>query len=267
MKEPVNIKAVTDTVFTLCEKLYAQVDGYSAAHADMFHFQDASDMEQKELALMKAFGHITQPLLAAQLKAAVPEAAFWWKGESKPGSEYVWVVSPAVYRFMHCAYTAIALMQHDELLLGLHLNYLASTITTGERGDGAATFQEIHKVNERELSTDASYLIHHAKEVKLFPEMAQYKRYQKFTESVSSRPAYNNVVENLSSSMIGVASNHLDFVMGSSFDFIDVAAAVGIVESAGGVVTDFSGTKEKLFSGAELFCSNRKIHEQFMKTR
>lgn len=267
MKEPVDIKAVTDVVFSLCEDLYTRIEEYSSAQAGLFNMSGSDRMEQRELEIIEAFGAVTQPLLAAQLHATVPSAAFWWKGEPQPGSALTWVVSPAVYRFMRCAYTSIALMQDNELLLGLHLNYLESTITTGEKGDGAATFQEVHVIKDAPLSEEAAYLIHHTREVKVFPHMEQYKHFRRFTETVSSRPAYNNVIENLPGSIMGVAANRLDFTMGTGFDFPDVAASVCIAESAGGKVSDFSGTSGKLLSGDELFCSNPQIHKQFIESR
>lgn len=264
MSQPIHIKTVTDAVFSLCEPLYLQIDAFSSTHQEMFSIENPSGMQNQEQAIMDAFSEITRPMLNKQLQTIVPEALFWWKGESRPESEYTWVVSPAVYRFMRCSYTSIALLHRDSLLLGVHLNCLGPTITTGEKGDGASTFEEIHIVNDRPLPENAAYTVHHRPEVKVFPDMAQYQRLRKFTGGLSSRPAYNNVIENLAGSLNKVAANQLHFVMGTQFSFPDVAAAICVAESAGCVVSDFSGTNRKLLNGEELFCSNPKIHEQFM---
>lgn len=245
-----DIKTLTDRVFDLHPLLYR--------HA-------YSELSQPEETATQNISERLRPLLEKELHAILPVADYWFRQQPRPVcSKYTWVISPYIQRPMGTTYTSIALLQNDTLLIGVVFDYETWQIVTGEKGDGAYRFDKKLQVSRQPLQAQSTYWA--------FPNLTEPlltikepERIQRLTRNVRTRPVYNRTVENLATALINVASGRLDFTYAENFVYPDVAAAICIIEAAGGRCTDFSGSTEKLFSGKELFGSNSAIHEVFME--
>ena len=198
-----------------------------------------------------------------KLSAILPEAKFWFKGEEKPDAGLSWIVSIFDYELMAPATTSVALLQEDELLLGILGNFTQLEMIAGERGGGAWMESEEFKVGKNELSDKSSNM-------QFFPGKGTMDSTQKsllntFRKKFNIQSRVNRVEQCISYNMSLVARGAMDFSLGLNFSYPDIAAVVCIVEQAGGVVSDFSGGKSKLFAGEEYFCSNPIIHSQFIE--
>jgi myo-inositol-1(or 4)-monophosphatase len=206
---------------------------------------------------------LIRPLLEDQLKAIVPEAGFWFSGSPPPATALKWVVSPWQNEPMASGLVSVALQKGDELLMGILANLSAIRVATAAQGSGAHEETTALKVNEHLLTSQSSnvqcFIEKRVTETPYAPLIRALRRMYNIPVQV------NTVATNISVFNTKVAKGELDFTMGYHFHYPDIAASVCIAEQAGGVVTDFSGGKEKLLGGEEFFCSNPRIHQQFME--
>lgn len=206
-------------------------------------------------------------LLIPCLQKIVPDAAVWLKGEKHTGDKLFWVVSPFEYLVLAPATISIALQEKDELLLGvlviINIYYDGNIyIITGEKNNGSWNDAEQYKVNDHSLSEKAMGMRIIPEGKKLLP--IHTEKLLSFRRGWNIPTLVNNLTQNAADYIIDVASGHADFCLGLDFAYHDIAAAICIVEQAGGIVTDFEGGKEGLYSGNSFFCSNPKIHAAFI---
>lgn len=206
---------------------------------------------------------LIRPMLEAQLSTIVPEAGFWFSGSPPPATALKWVVSPWQNEPLSSGLVSVALQKEDELLMGILANLSAIRVATGEQGGGAYEQDTALKVNKHLLSNrsrNVQFLME-----KRISKMPYAPLVQALRRTYNVPVQVNTVAANISVFNTQVAKGELDFTLGCHFHYPDMAASVCIAEQAGGVVTDFSGGREKLLSGEEFFCSNPLIHRQFME--
>ncbi|MDP1802125.1 MAG: inositol monophosphatase family protein [Bacteroidota bacterium] len=272
-----DIKLITDGIFNLEQILIPAIinEQEKKPKKDGERF-DPKKQKTEEAEDNKIISSVLKPILLKELTTIFPNADLWIKGDGLPErkSEFVWVVSPYVQRLMGLTYTSIALQKNDELLIGVFFNWRDQKIVTGEKGLGANVFDESLKVSDQAIHPESSYIYYlpdmsggKEEKEKFMLFFSMYKQiFDKIQKMASdTRPAYNAVMENVAGSIIRVAGGTLDLTWAANFDYTDVAAAIAVVEEAGGICTDFRGGKEKLYTGEELFCSNKAIHATFLE--
>ncbi|HRP55541.1 inositol monophosphatase family protein [Agriterribacter sp.] len=268
-----NIKDITDRVFEyLDDKIYLTIVekwnelGKAGKKSTV---TDSNPNRQVEIHNLIRRQHNDQivtfirPLLENQLKAIVPEAGFWFSGSPPPGTTLKWVVSPWQNEPMASGIVSVALQKGDELLMGILANLSRIRVATAAQGSGAHEENTALKVNERLLTSQSSNVQCFIEKRITETPYAPLVRVLRHTYNIPVQ--VNTVASNISVFNTDVARGELDFSMGYHFHYPDIAASVCIAEQAGGVVTDFSGGKEKLLGGEEFFCSNPLIHRQFME--
>lgn len=271
-----NIKDITDQVFSyLDETVLPQVielfsSNKFTAEKKQLELEEPNvhkNMAQKALLQKRQNAEIAQlsgSLLRTALSKILQEAAFWFKADARPENELQWVVSPFEYHLMAPATVSVALQQADELLMGIWCDLSNAKITTAELGGGSWQANQELTVRKEKLSkTSQSMQFTFRREDGSRRKYGSEAVYQLKKEYEFTSMA-NDLDEQMANHIIYVASGKLDFTVGNDFSYPDIAAAISIVEQAGGLVTDFSGGKEKLYAGEEFFASNKIIHEQFM---
>ena len=209
--------------------------------------------------------NLLRSLLDSFLSGLLPGASLWFKGDERPENELLWVVSPFEFALMAPATVSVVLQQADNLLMGILCTVTETgvSITTGEKDDGSWTGDRKLAVNTHTLSSTSANMQFILTRNKLAGNCSG--RLLRVRRQYDISTMTNNLSENISHHICAVANGSLDFCLGFDFSYHDIAAAICIVEQAGGIVTDFSGGREKLYSGKSFFCSNKTIHRQFME--
>lgn len=268
-----NIKDITDQVFAYLEdKIYLTIVeewnklGKAGKASPVTDKNPHRQLEMDNLIRRQHNEQIValiRPMLETQLSTIVPEAGFWFSGSPPPSTALKWVVSPWQNEPLSSGLVSVALQKEDELLMGILANLSAIRVATGEQGGGAYEQDTALKVNKH-LLTNRSRNVQCFIE-KRVSKMPYAPLIQALRRTYNVPVQVNTVAANISVFNTQVAKGELDFTLGCHFHYPDMAASVCIAEQAGGVVTDFSGGREKLFSGKEFFCSNPLIHQQFME--
>ncbi|HRO46092.1 inositol monophosphatase family protein [Agriterribacter sp.] len=271
-----DVKYITDEVFNFLDRtaLPRILDMFGseafAGEKQRLRTQEPNPHQwiERQAALQKEqnaqVADLTRSLLSASLPGILPEASLWFKGDGRPANELLWVVSPFEFALMAPATVSIALQQADDLLMGILCTVTETevSITTGEKDDGSWTEDRKLTVNQHTLSSASANMQFMLTGNKL-PENCS-GRLLSLRKQYAISTMTNNRSENISHYMNSVANGSIDFCLGFNFSYHDIAAAICIVEQAGGIVTDFSGGRKKLYSGESFFCSNKAIHRQFM---
>lgn len=200
-----------------------------------------------------------------ELSAILPKVAFWVKGKLCPTASMVWVINPFSATLMGGMNIGVALLEKDELRMGLLWDLKNQLMYSAVAGEGASNGNHPISVASRRLSAESramNYVIgterklssHHASLITALRKKFGYALF------------INTLEENICETICAVACGEDDFSYGYGlFQYPAIAAAICIAEQAGAVITDFSGGREKLFAGEEFFCSNKSIHLQFLE--
>lgn len=268
-----DIELLTNQVFDLSQPLLSLINEELAQNENVPGTTDLGLLEVERERQNSALFKKTKDFFQTELNRIYPQAGIWFKHSSKPEQEYLWVVSPFVFNLMGHTFSSVALQQEDTHLLGVYFDWKELKIVTGEKGGGANIFEKTLRVSSRELNENSNYVqyvpsisaggLHKEKAMAFL--IRTKKLFEDFRSPIKTRHAVNSIMENVPGAMIQIASGTMDFTYAAHFDYPDVAACVAIVEEAGGLCTDFSGGKDKLYLGEELFCSNKLIHTEFLQ--
>lgn len=202
------------------------------------------------------------------LPAILPKASLWFKGETKPNTDLFWVISPYEHPIVGSPTICIALQKADKLLMGYLIEMETEYSIWGVEGEGATKSNLAFIIGENEITKKTSRV--YAQLIKGGGKFKNdssnfYGIINAFAHKYRPGSIYDKVNEGINLAMCNMAQGQFDFVTGIDVCYHDIAIGICIVEQAGGIVTDFSGSKEKLFTGEEFFASNKIIHRQFMK--
>lgn len=207
----------------------------------------------------------------AHMPQILPDAGFWFKGEEKPKGNLLWVISPYEVTAINQPTISVALLENEQVPLGYILDYENNHVYYGIKGEGALKHNDPFKIGDRKMSEVTESI--HLQFVKSpghntdpMPDgyYDNFKMLASFAEHFNFRRSINSEYELINRTICYVAEGDWDFVAGLNACFPDLAASIAIIEQAGGVITDFSGSKEKLYSGHEFFAANKHIHQQFI---
>lgn len=184
-------------------------------------------------------------------------------GTEEQKSDYKWVIDPidGTVNFAHgiplyCV--SIAVMHHDQILMGAIFNPILNELFFAEKGKGALLNDEIISVSKKN-DFNTAFL------VTGFP--------YKFPASKDPTKIFERLIKKgLPIRRLGSAALDLCWVACGRFDAFwefnlqpwDIAAGYLIVEEAGGKVTDFNNHSYSIYD-KETLASNGLIHNDLLK--
>jgi myo-inositol-1(or 4)-monophosphatase len=181
-------------------------------------------------------------------------------GEAPSAPRYRWIIDPidGTTNFAHglaCFCVSIALEVDGRLEVGVVYDPMADELFAAERGEGA-------RLNGARLQVSGQALLIDALLVTGFPYTIAERR-QRQIEVFSAFLGQTRGVRRLGSAALDlsyVAAGRFDGFWEEGLHSWDIAAAVLIVEEAGGTVTDFHNAPVDLFRG-QIVASNGLLHD------
>ena len=207
-----------------------------------------------------------EDLIIKTLKNAFPEHGILTEesSEQKTASEYRWIIDPldGTTNYSHgfpifCV--SIALEKDGEIILGVVCNPMLNELFTAEKGNGAylnnkkIKVSHISKLSNSLLATGFPY------DVRTSPEnnINHFSYFAVRAQAIRRAGA-------AALDMCYVACGRFDGFWELKLKPWDTAAAMLIINEAGGIVTDFGGKPFSLYSG-ETLASNNLIHDEMVK--
>jgi myo-inositol-1(or 4)-monophosphatase len=206
-----------------------------------------------------------EKLIVQELKSLLPEAGFIAEEgtEKQDDNPLKWVIDPldGTTNFIHgvpCFSVSIALLLDKEPLAGVVFEINQDEMFSSWKEGGAYLNGDVIHVSETEtvaaslLGTGFPYYDYHLLDqyLALFKHLMQHSRGLRRPGSAATDLAY-------------VAAGRFDAFYEYSLSPWDVAAGVLLVREAGGIVSNFSGGDDAIFS-KEIIADNSKIHNELL---
>ena len=181
-------------------------------------------------------------------------------GKKTKESKYRWIIDPldGTTNFIHSFpffSVSIALLEYDEIIMGVVYDPLRRELFHAEKGKGAyLNDQPIRVSPEADLSRcliGTGFPFKHKDYVDIY------------TKSFSAVFKHVSGIRRAGSAAIDlayVACGRLNGFWEAKLSPWDISAGILLINEAGGTVTDFSGRKDYLSSG-EVIAANPKVHE------
>lgn len=181
-------------------------------------------------------------------------------GIEKGDSPYVWIIDPIdatknYIRRIPIFGTQIALMQEDELILGVSNAPLLNELLYAEVGQGA--FLNGNQIRVSDVSQPSDAMICHGG-LKWFVEKGTYTGIHSLIKVAARSRGFGDFY-----SYHLVASSRVDAVIEAAISIWDIAAITVIVREAGGKVTDIEG-KDITTETESLIATNGVLHNTIL---
>lgn len=176
------------------------------------------------------------------------------------GNEYCWIIDPLdgttnyVHSFPHFA-ISIAVKQKDQLTIGVVYDPIRNELFTAVRGEGAHLNNRRIRVSECKQAENSLIGTGFP-----FRKKQQTKHYLNTFESVFLNTSGIRRAGAASLDLAYVAAGRLDGYWEASLKEWDIAAGALLVQEAGGLLSDFQGENNYLFTG-NIIAGNPKIHK------
>lgn len=206
-----------------------------------------------------------EKIIVARLKMLLPQAGFITEEgtEKRDANPLKWVIDPldGTTNFIHGMpfyAVSIALLMENEPLIGVIYEINQDEMFTATNGGGAFLngkaihVSEATTVADSLLGTGFPYYDYHL----LDQYLALFKHLMKHSHGIR-RPG------SAATDLAYVACGRFDGFYEYSLSPWDVAAGVLLVREAGGIVTDFQGEDEPIFS-KQIIATNPHIHTEFL---
>lgn len=250
--------AITDQIFSINDsKIFPTIVEFLNNNMGISSEIINSQQAESSIENIVLFREVILSIYKKELNKILPDAAFWVKGKMKPTTRFTWIISPFEYNIMGSCFFSLALMSDEDLVIGIYVDLKSEKVITGVKNEGSSCDTMNYNVNCHSLKNESSIMVFTIPPTNLEGDITTLLA--RLKQQYCIYPIYNKVAENIPNHLCDVASGHLDIVVAARFSFHDVAAAICIVEQAGGVVTDIKGCKEGLWHGTSLICSNTKI--------
>lgn len=226
----------------------------------------SDDIEEKELnSLVSYVDKQAETQLVDGLGPIIPLAGFITEEDTidQTGKEYTWIIDPLdgttnfLNQLPHFA-ISVALQKNNETILGIVKEVNSEEEWTAIKGKGAYSNNNSIRVNQKPF--------HEVLVATGFPYSNDF-----------DYPAYFNILKNWLTQTRGVrrlgsaaldlcyvASGKYGAYYESTLNPWDVAAGALIVQEAGGVVSDYSGTNNYL-SGGEIIAASGEIYTKVLQ--
>lgn len=234
---------------------------FRALAPEQIRFKDKRELVTKHDIKINKF-------LVSKIRAAYPDHDILSEEEGldkdNKKSEYMWVVDPldgtTNYVMRHTFFTTtLALLHNGEPEIGVIYAPYTRELFVAQRGRGAQRNEVKMQVsNEDKLKNCFLCFSYSHQKKSLQRAVAAYQHFE--FEARSMRHFGSSSLE-----LAFVASGRVDgMIITPPVRIWDVAAGMLMVQEAGGMVTDFKGSKKRIaFNG--LVVSNGKVHDQILK--
>ncbi len=228
---------------------------------------DRSKIEEKSMNNLVSYVDFeAERMIVQTLKFTIPDSGFIAEEgtANEKADEFNWVVDPldGTTNFLHGLSpfsVSIALMQHDEIILGV-----VYEITRDECFH--ATNESKAFLNRREIKVSP------VKDFKdgLFITGFPYKEFSRIDNFLNSMKFFSEHTHGLrrtgsaAADICYVASGRCEGFYEMGLSPWDVAAGALILQQAGGKTSDYKGGKDFLFGG-EMVASNGNVHDEMVK--
>ena len=194
---------------------------------------------------------------------AFPDYGFYGEETSRENknSEYTWLVDPidgtkGFVRGYPFFSTQIALMHHDEIILGVSNAPIFDEIIFAEKGKGAwMNNKQIHISNTKDIVSSTIS----TGNLKTIAQSENWKNLGKIVSKADRIRGYGDFYH-----YHLLASGKIDVVIESDVNILDVAALSLIIEESGGVFTDFQGNRSNLDT-TSVIASNPILYSSIKK--
>jgi len=213
----------------------------------------AADVEEKEMnSLVSYVDKEAEKMIVSKLLTLIPDAGFITEEDTvkQEKKEYIWIIDPLdgttnfLKKIPHFS-ISIALMHGGEIIQGIVYEVMLDIAYTAIKGQGAF-------MNGQAIKVTGQDKLNHAVVVTGFP----YKKDINIDASLNMlKYCVLNCrgVRRLGSAALDlayVASGKIDIYYENSLNIWDVAAGALLVEEAGGIMADYSKTKNYLGNGS-----------------
>lgn len=186
------------------------------------------------------------------------------RGELKNDSEYLWVIDPldGTTNFAHglpIFSVSIGLQKNGNTIAGVVYDVMRNIIYSAEENAGAFANDKKIKVSQRESISKSLLVTGFPYNVKENPEKA-FERFEVMTKN-------SRAVRRLGSAAIDfcyVAEGVFEGFWEVHLQPWDICAGKLLVEEAGGLVTDFNGSRIDIFS-KRILASNKLVHTKMIE--
>src|SRR5579871_989824 len=193
------------------------------------------------------------------IESRFPHHGFYGEetGTRDLNAESVWLVDPidgtkAFVRHYPMFSTQIALRRAGEIVLGVSSAPVYGELAFAERGRGAY-------LNEGPVHVSAITALESAVlssgNMSSLATGPQWARYGQLAARVSRARGYGDFLH-----YHLLAAGHIDVVVETDINILDIAACVALVTEAGGYFTDLAGAPIGLETRSVLACANRTLH-------
>ena len=194
---------------------------------------------------------------------AFPDYGFYGEETCRENknSEYTWLVDPidgtkGFVRGYPFFSTQIALMHHDEIILGVSNAPIFDEIIFAEKGKGAwMNNKQIHISHTKDIVSSTIS----TGNLKTIAQSENWKNLGKIVSKADRIRGYGDFYH-----YHLLASGKIDVVIESDVNILDVAALSLIIEESGGVFTDFQGKRSNLDT-TSVIASNPILYSHIKK--
>jgi myo-inositol-1(or 4)-monophosphatase len=252
------LEEITQKVITLTQEAVT----FIAEQGKSF---DRSKIEYKSPTDMVSYvDKEAEKMLVKGLKAILPEAGFITEEGTVEQATHglKWVIDPldGTTNFLHQLppySVCVALMNEDEVLLGVVHEVALDECYYAWKGGGAYCNQKPIKVSEVNKISDALIVVG-------FPYNMEMQK-EPYFDIIKHLVGSCHGVRRLGSAaadLVYVACGRLDVYMEFNINIWDMAAGLIILEEAGGRITDFN-MRNTHRMGKRILASNGKVHQEY----
>lgn len=199
--------------------------------------------------------------IKAVIAEAYPEHGFFGEetGKENPDAEFTWLIDPidgtkSFVRGYPLFSTQIALMQGEDLILGVSNAPAFGQCAWAERGRGAVLDDEAIEVSGVEALDGAILSFGNIGTLAAGPRWANAGRLVRRVNRVRGYGDFYHYHL--------LASGKLDLIVESDVNILDIAALAVVVREAGGIITDLDGGDLTLSTTSVLAAATPALHQQ-----
>jgi histidinol-phosphatase len=204
----------------------------------------------------------TEQKIKDVILGAFPDHGFYGEetGKSNVDSEFTWLIDPidgtkSFVRQYPFFSTQIALMHHEELIVGVSNGVMFNELAWASQGDGAYLNDKPILVSDIDELRDAALSMGNI--ATLASKPSRWNGAGKLAQQVNRTRGYGDFYH-----YHLLASGKIEIIIESDVNILDIAALSVIVNEAGGKFTDLDGQKLNLDTRSVLATSNDTLYQK-----